>query len=186
MSVPKSPATAAEIEVRLRRASRQYAFVATFMFGAIATLAVGILVVILLRGQALGATRVTRLAISWSPAIGYLWALWTLRDMFRALARDGLTFQPAVVRGLGRLGTALGIGAALSVMQGGVIYFLTRAWRTGGVVPGDSSPIMSVNVPALTLVVTSMALTVLAQMLARGARLEAETTRLKAALDDFI
>ena len=155
------------------------------MFAAITILVVGILAVIVLRGQALGATRVTRLALSLSPAVGYLWALWTLRGMFRALARDGLTFQAAVIDGLDRVGRGLGVGAALSMMEGPVMYFLTRGWRTGGA-STSIIEIMNVNVPALTLVVTSMALTVLARMLGRGARLEAETARLKTVLDDFI
>jgi hypothetical protein len=79
----------------------------------------------------------------------------------------------------------LGIGAALSVIESGAARILTIL-RVGGVTPADTNPIASVNVPAFTLVITSVALTLLAQMLARGARLEAETTRLKAALDDFI
>ena len=186
MSVPTSPAAAAETEVRLfRSANRQVAFVATFMFCSITILVVGILAVILLRGQALGATRLTRLALSLSPAVGYLWALWTLRGMFRALARDGLTFQAAVIGGLDRVGRGLALGAALNMMEAPVMYFLTRGWRTGD--PNASIiEIMNVKVPGLTLVATSMALMVLARMLARGARLEAETARLKAALDDFI
>jgi hypothetical protein len=180
-------ATSTEIEIQgFRRANRTYAFIATFMFGGVILFVIMLLGVIVLRGQAMGATRVTRIVLSWSPAIGYLWALWTLRGVFLALARDGLSFQPAVIRALRHLGAALGIGAALSMIEGGAVYFLTRAWRTGGVVPGDANPITGVNVPAMTLVLTSVALTLLAQMLARGARLEAETTRLKAALDDFI
>lgn len=179
-------ATSTEIEIqRFRAGSRQVTFLATVMFGTITIIVVGILAVILLRGQALGATRLTRLALSLSPAVGYLWALWTLRGMFRALARDGLTFQAALIGGLDRVGRGLALGAALNMMEAPVMYFLTRGWRTGD--PNTSIiEIMNVKVPGLTLVATSLGLIVLAQMLARGARLEAETTRLKAALDDFL
>jgi hypothetical protein len=179
-------ATSTEIEIQnFRRANRWWAFIATLWFGSLILLAIMLLGVIVLRGQAMGATRVTRILLGWSPAIGYLWALWTLRGMFLVLARDGLSFQPAVIRALRQLGAALGIGAALSVIEGGAARILTIL-RIGGMAPADTDPIASMNVPAWTLVITSVALTLLAQMLARGARLEAETTRLKAVLDDFI
>jgi hypothetical protein len=186
MSTPTVPATAAEIEVRLRLASRNCALVATVVFAGFTMWVVLALVGVALRGQAVGATVVTRLALSLSPAAGYLWALWTLRGMFQALARDGLTFQPAVIGALGRLGTALLIGAALSMMEMSLLHLLNGAWRTGGESPGGDLTSIGVGLPTLTLMATGMALTVLAQMLARGARLEAETTRLKTALDDFI
>jgi hypothetical protein len=187
-----TPATAAEIEARLRLGCRSWALVATVMFAGFAMLVVLALVGIVLRGQAVGAAVVTRLALSLSPVAGYLWALWTLRGMFQALARDGLTFQPAVIGALGRLGTALLLGAALSMMEVNLshllsmLHLLTGAWRTGGASPSGDLEYIGVMLPTLTLMVTSMGLTLLAQMLARGARLEAETTRLKAALDDFI
>jgi hypothetical protein len=183
-----TPATAAEIEARLRLACRSCALVATVVFAAFTTLVVVALVLVVLRGQAAGATVVMRLALSLSPAAGYLWATWTVRGMFQALARDGLTFQPAVIGALGRLGAALGVGAALSMMEVSLsrLLLLTGAWRTGGASPGGDLGYLSAMLPTLTLMVTSMGLTVLARMLARGARLEAETTRLKAALDDFI
>jgi hypothetical protein len=179
-------ATAAEIEARLRLACRNCALVATVVFAGFAMLVVLALVGIVLRGQVVGATRATQLALSLSPAAGYLWATWTLRGMFQTLARDGLTFQPAVIGALGRLGTALLLGAALSMMEVSLLHLLTGAWRTGGASPSGDVESLSVILPTLTLMVTSLALTVLARMLARGARLEAETTRLKAALDDFI
>lgn len=180
MTSAASTATPAEIEVRLfRRRSRQYAALATVMFSAIALIVALTLGVIVLRGQALGPTRVTRMALSWSPAIGYLWALWTLRGMFQSLARDGLSFQPAVIHALDRVGRALGLGAALSLIEGPAVV-----WLTGGA--GPSVGFAAMNVPALTLMVTSLALIALARMLARAARLEAETTRLKAVLEDFI
>src|SRR4051794_1190928 len=94
--------TPAETEVRqFRRRSRQFAAATTVVFGLIGLFIVLTLGVIVLRGEAMGAARVERLLLSWSPAICYLWALWVLRDMFRALARDGLTFQPAVIGALG-------------------------------------------------------------------------------------
>ena len=175
-----STATATEIEVqRFLRMSRWYARLATLLFSAITLMVLLTLGVIALRGPAMGATRVTRMALSWSPAIGYLLALWTLRDMFRALARDGLAFQPAVIRALRHVGAALGVGAALSLLETPATFLLTGA-------RAPSSGFALLNVPAFTLLATSMALTALAQMLGRGARLEAETARLKAVLEDFI
>jgi hypothetical protein len=179
-------AAAAEIEARLRLACRRWGLVATVVFAGFAMWVLLALVGVVLRGQAVGATVVTRLALSLSPAAGYLWATWTLRGMFQTLARDGLTFQPAVIGALGRLGRALGVGAGLSLLVTSLLQLLTGAWRTGGASPGGDLTSISVGLPTLTLMVTSMGLTVLARMLARGARLEAETTRLKAALDDFI
>lgn len=181
-------ATAAQIEARLRLACRSWGLVTTVVFAGFAIWVVLALVGIVLRGQVVGATVVTQLALTLSPAAGYLWATWTLRAMFQTLARDGLTFQPAVIAALGRLGRALGVGAALSMMAMSLshLFFLTGAWRTGGGSSGGDLESLSVGLPTLTLLVTSMGLIVLAGMLTRGARLEAETTRLRAALDDFL
>lgn len=99
--------------------------------------------------------------------------------MFRALARDGLSFQPAVIRALGQVGWALGWGSLLTLLEAPVVV-----WLTGGAGPGGG--FATLNVPALTLGVTGLALIALARMLARGARLEAETAGLKAVLEDFI
>lgn len=173
-------AAAAEAELsQFRQRSRQFAGAATAVVAVIGVIIVLTLGVVVLRGQAMGWARVTRLALSWTPAVCYLWALWTLRGMFRALARDGLTFQPAVTRALGRVGWALAGGAVLTLLEAPVVV-----WLTGGGGPGGG--FATLNVPALTLGVTGLALVVLAAMLRRGARLEAETTRLKAVLNDFI
>src|SRR4051812_2095166 len=105
---------AAEAETTVfRRRSRQFAAATTLVIGAIGLFMILTLGVIVLRGQAMGGARVGRLLLSWSPAVGYLWALWILRTMFQMLARDGLSFQPQIIRALGRVGWALGGGAVL-------------------------------------------------------------------------
>jgi hypothetical protein len=169
----------AEAETALfRRRNRQFALAATLAIVVIGVIVTLTLVVVLLRAQVMRAERLERIALGWSPAACYVWALWTLHGMFKAMARDGLSFQPQVIAALGRVGWALGWGAALTLIEAPLM-----AWLIHGPGPGSFA---ALNVPAMTLGVTGLALIALARMLARGARLEAEAARLKAVLDDFI
>jgi hypothetical protein len=119
-----------------------------------------------------------KVVLAWAPAGFYLWAVWTLRGMFVALARGGPAFQPAVIQALSRVGWALLLGASVSVVLAPVVRMLT--------VPRPVAGFAMLNVPALTLAVVGLALIAVARMLRRGARLEAEAASLKAMLKDFI
>src|SRR5471032_2658410 len=132
----------AEVD-QFRRRNRQFASAATAVITFIGAVGLAIIVVVALRGHTMRAERLERLALSWAPTVCYLWALWALRAMFMTLARDGLSFGPAVVRALERVGWALGLGALLTLAEAPM-----SLWLTHGVSPGGFA---TLNVPALTL-----------------------------------
>jgi hypothetical protein len=168
-----------DVEVdRFRRRNRQFAFAASAVIAGICVIVLATLVVVVLRGHTMRIERIQRLALSWSPTLCYLWALWALRGMFLALARGGLSFRPEVIAALGQVGWALGLGGLLTLVETPLIVWLTKGPGVGG--------FAIVNVPALTLGVTALALVALARMLRRGVGLEAEAAKLKAVLEDFI
>jgi hypothetical protein len=171
--------TSAEQEVlAFRRRSRQFAVAATLALIAIIAVSTLTLAVIVLKGHVMRPQTLQKLALSWSPAPFYLWAVWTLRGMFASLARSGVSFQPLVVRALGRVGWALVLGAAVSLLLAPMIMTMTR--------PRTVAAFAIFNMPALTIGVVGLALIATALMLRRAARLEAETASLKAQLEDFI
>jgi hypothetical protein len=170
---------AAEREVAaFRSRSRQFAIAAAVVLAAILAVCALNLLVILLRGHVMRPQTLQKLALAWAPAPFYLWALWTLRGMFAALARTGISFQPVVSKALERVGLALVLGAGISVLASPLMLALIRPRTIGG--------FAIVNVPSLTIGVVGLALIATAFMLRRAARLEAEAARLKATLEDFI
>jgi hypothetical protein len=171
--------SAAEREVAVfRRRNRQFAVAATIVLIAVGGFVVLTLAVVVLQGHAMRTETLQKVALAWCPALFYLWALWTLRGMFAALARGGMTFQPVVVRALARIGWALLLGAGAGLVVAPPVQMLT--------VPRPVAGFAVFNVPALTLGVVGLALIAMGRMLQRGARLEAETASLKAILEDFI
>lgn len=170
---------AAEREVAaFRSRSRRFAIATALVLAAILTVCALHLLVILLRGQVMRPETLQKLALGWAPAPFYLWALWTLRGMFAALARTGISFQPTVSRALGRVGLALVLGAGVSLLASPMMLALIRPRTIGG--------FAILNVPSLTIGVVGLALMATGLMLRHAARLEAETARLKATLEDFI
>jgi len=121
----------------------------------------------------------SRLAITWSPALFYLWALWSLRGMFAALARGAGFTSGAVAAPLARVGWALMLGSALTVLVSPVVLEMVER-------PHAMSAFAAIDVPAATLGVVGLALVALSGMLRRAAELEQEARDLKTVLGDFI
>ena len=83
-----------------QRRNRRFLIAANVVLAAIAAVIVLTLIVLLTRGPTMRVASIERLALSWAPAAFYLWALWTLRGLFAALARGGLNFQPLIAQRL--------------------------------------------------------------------------------------
>ncbi|WP_170181714.1 DUF2975 domain-containing protein [Phreatobacter stygius] len=154
-----------------QRRNRQFSIGATLVILAIGAIMAVTLVAMLLQGSVMRVQAITRVALIWSPALFYLWALWTLRGLFQTLARGGPSFQPAVTRALAKVGWALTLGSVASLVMGPIQMMVLQHRMTGW--------FASFNVPALTLGVVGLALIVLAHMFRRAARVEA-------VLDGFI
>ncbi|WP_052216149.1 hypothetical protein [Sphingomonas sp. ERG5] len=156
----------AELElVRFQRRNRQFFIGTTVVILGITAIMGVTLVAMILKGHILQAYTIKRLALIWSPALFYLWALWTLRGIFGALARGGISFQPIITSALAKVGWALLLGALASLVMGPIQLSVLEHHVTGW--------FATFNVPVLTLGVVGLALIVLARMLRRAARIEA-------------
>ena len=113
----------------------------------------------------------------WLPAVFYLWALWSICELFRGFARGALAFS-ATVQVLARVGWGLMLGAVTALVMTPLLVTLPEGERLRGA-------FALVNVPALTLVVVGLALIALSHMMQRAQALEAEAARLKATLEEF-
>ena len=122
--------------------------------------------------------RLLRMAVSWLPAVFYIWVLWSIRDLFRALTRGTFGFANMIVA-LARVGWGLMLGAATALIITPLLMMLNENERIRGA-------FALLNVPALTLVIVGLALIVLSHMMRRALALEAEAARLKATLEEFV
>ena len=160
----------------LQKHSRWLLWITTAVFAAIAAVMALTVIVVAIKFPVMSAGFLQRLAASWAPALFYLWGLWGLRGMFKALTTGGPTFD-AVAKALTRVGWALLLGAAAG-------FALTPFATAGGVRHMGSFAILSV--PSLTLGLVGLALIAVSGLLSRAAAIEAQNRRLKATLEDFI
>ena len=150
---------------------------AVAVIAGIVSAALLLTLIVLLTSSCPCATRVSNgYKQSWAPAAFYLWAFRAAPSS--ALARGGLNFQPLIAQALSRVGWALALGAGVSVAAAPLTLSLGGPHAFGGFAVFD--------VPALTLGVVGLALIVLANMLRRATAIEAEATKLKATLQEFV
>jgi hypothetical protein len=179
MSVPNTGPTLTELP-RFRAQNRFFAVATLIVLGGILLVIALLLYGMTLQSDAARSEIGRRLLLTWSPTVFYLWALWTLRGMFAALAKGGPARQgETVARALNRVGWALALGATATVLVSPVVLAMTQR-------PHAMSAFAAVDVPAATLGVVGLALIAVARMLKRAASLEAEAADLKTVLKDFI
>lgn len=160
---------------RFQSRTRLFYWAATAVFAALAFF-LALQIFVHLRDDRDTTRNAAILTLSWAPAVFYLWALWTLRGLFAALSRKGFVFHDVVANALGRMGVALVLGAATSLVA---LPFLIQL---GSRVLGQ---IAIFAAPALTIGVIGLGLIAVAGMIRRAARLEAKATSLQAKLDEF-
>jgi hypothetical protein len=162
---------------RFRRLNGRLAVVAALAIAAIVgVMAITLMVVV--RWRLEQSETVTRLLLTWSPSLFYLWALWILRGLFAALSRSGPAAQPSITRALARIGWALLGGAALTLITAPIILALENPHRVGG--------FAVFNVPALTLGLLGVALIIVARMLREAIAAEAKVKSLETVLEGFV
>jgi len=159
-----------------RRRNRQFYWAATIALALVAAVIAMTLFVLAMRGSVMRASTLLQLPLVWTPALFYLWALWSAQRMFATLSRGGFVFQ-AVSVALGRIGWALMLGAIATIVI--VPMLLSMGARVVG-------GFALFNVPALTLGIVGLALIVTARMMRRAQALEGKVASLNAALADFI
>ncbi len=179
MSDAPSPELSPDL-LRFRRQNRLFALGAGLVLAGMAAIIALLLFAMTRQSPEERLVIGSRLALTWSPALFYLWALWTLRGMFAGLARGGPGLQGEIVaRALNRVGWALTLGSAAAVLVSP--YVLAQTQR-----PHAMATFAAVDVPAATLGVVGLALIAVSAMLRRAAALEAEAADLKTVLKDFI
>jgi cation transport ATPase len=165
---------------RFRAANRRYSIVATFAIG---------LIVLLMALYTFAVTHALVTAsrlplgwiVNWLPAAFYLWALWQLRGLFKALSKEVVSQSLTVATAVGRVGWALLLGAATTLIP--LVNFFTNAVSVSGSSSGGT--LVVYLVPGVTLLLLGLALIALAPMLNRAIALEAEAKSLKAELGEF-
>jgi hypothetical protein len=114
--------------------------------------------------------------LNWLPAAFYLWAVWQLRGLFKALSTGADAALPRIARVVGRVGWAIMLGAIATLVP--LVNFVANQSTRGGT-------FVVYLVPAITLFLLGLALMVFAPMLNRVIALEAKAQSLKAELDEF-
>lgn len=102
--------------------------------------------------------------IRFLPHGAYVYALFALGAALHRIAGGGL-FQPAIVLGLRHAGTALAAGGLYS------LFALTNLLRAAGAIEGSY---LHFDMAGLALALTGAALILLADLISRAGRLEAE------------
>lgn len=103
-------------------------------------------------------------ALRFSPAVGYLWALWAAQRAFGELGA-GATFPPTLARAMRHIGYGVIAGALLSVFA---VTNLTR------IVTGGQGSFLYLDLSGIVLAVVGAALILLARVVDRGRALQAE------------
>jgi len=179
MPEPIGQAAPAEVAA-FRRRNRLFALLTTVVLAGLALVIAVLFAALALRDPASRLEIAERLAVTWAPALFYLWALWGLRAVFAALAASGPSFRGGVLAGpLDRTGWALALGSGFTLLVSPVVLGMVER-------PHAMSAFAAVDVPAATLGVVGLALIALSRVLRRAAELEAEATDLKTVLGDFI
>lgn len=160
---------------RFRSRTRLFYWAATAVFAALAFF-LALQILVHLRDDRDTTRNAAIIALSWAPAIFYLWAVWSVRGLFAALSRKGFVFQDVVADALNRIGLALVLGGLTSLIA---LPFLVSL---GSRVLGQFAIFAA---PALTIGVIGTGLIAVAGMIRRAARLEMWATALQAKLDEF-
>lgn len=163
-------------------------------FFAIATLAMTLLLLVFLAGQlrehvgSLAGGRIEPIAMLGAdvlPAFFYLWALFALWATFRDISR-GVTFEPAISRGLRQAGLALlgsGIASAFLVPLIKVPIIL-RGIANGTLKAGEH--VVQLNAAYLMLMLVGIAMLLIARLFAMAAEVKARNQALEAELGEFL
>jgi len=167
-----------ESEIRRFHALNRSFFAAVTVVIVASVAVISVYAVVVIRGSGLPHAVLIRLLLGWLPCCFYLWALWTLRNLFAQLSRGGPGVPLGVTKALSGIGWALMLGAALTLIVTPWIDRLTKPHRMGNFPRFD--------LPALTLGMVGLALLVLGPMLKRAIRIEAEAKSLKDVLEGFI
>lgn len=167
-----------ESEIRRFHALNRGFFTAVTVVIVASVAVMSVYAVVVIRGSGLPHAVLIRLLLGWLPCCFYLWALWTLRNLFAQLSRSGPGVPLGVTQALSGIGWALMFGATLTLIVTPWIDRLTKPHRMGNFPRFD--------LPALTLGMVGLALLILGPMLKRAIRIEAEAKSLKDVLESFI
>jgi hypothetical protein len=173
-----SAETMARNDAYFVRRARQFRVVAGIVMALIVAMMALTLFVLCLRASVFGAAAIQRIALSWLPSLFYLWAIWTVRQLFGALAAEGPVFRPLLASAMTRIGGALLLGAATTIATAPIILALTVRRGMGS--------FAIFNVPALTIGTVGLALIATAYLLRLAIRIQDEAAALRQELEEFV
>ncbi len=115
--------------------------------------------------------------LNWLPGAFYLWAVWSLRNLFARLGNEN-SHQPMwLTKAIASVGWALVLGSLATTFP--IVNFILAP-------PTKSGNFVIFFVPAVTLFVVGLALVALAPIIRRKEELELETAALKTELEEFM
>lgn len=123
-------------------------------------------------------------ALTWSPTIFYLYALWMIRGAFSGFAAGGV-FGPAVAAGCARAGAGLALGGTMSAVGVPNLYWMLGLPGTPGGPVQRIGSVLHFDTAYLAVGVVGIALMLLGRLLARATELQAEAARLRGELDEI-
>lgn len=171
-----SNATGMDQKLGFRRQARRFMWAASAaLFIAAGFLALTVFVIVT-RGAVMNSQALARFILVWIPVGFYVGALYEVNRLFAALAREGISFGPAIVAGLTRIGAWLAAGGAAGLCVG--VYVLVTS-------PPGSGGFAFLNAPALTISIIGLALVAIARLIREAEAMRRNNAELRAELEDF-
>jgi hypothetical protein len=115
--------------------------------------------------------------LNWLPGVFYLWAVWSLRNLFAGLSKENSEEAMWLTKAITGVGWSLILGSLATTFP--IVNFILAP-------PTKSGNFIIFFVPAVTLFVVGLALVALAPIIRRKGELELETAALKHELEEFM
>jgi hypothetical protein len=154
-----------------------FLWIATAALGAVLVFVALSIFIVAWKGDVMATDKLIRMGLAWAPVLFYLWALWSAREVFRTLSKEGFAFHESIAKALTRIGLALTLGAAVSVFVGLYLLFTGQ--------PGQGGfPVF--NAPGLTIGIVGLALIAIGELVRKADELRKTNTKLAEELEGFL
>jgi hypothetical protein len=160
-----------------RQRNKFFLWVATAALAAILFFVALAIFIVAWKGDVMATRSLIRMALAWAPVLFYIWALWSAREVFRTLSKEGFAFHESIARALTRIGLALTLGAAVSVFVGLYLLFTGQ--------PGQGGfPVF--NAPGLTIGIVGLALVAIGELVRKADDIRRTNAKLSEKLEGFV
>lgn len=160
-----------------RKRNTFFLWIATAALAAILFFVALSVFIVAWKGDVMATRSLVRMGLAWAPVLFYLWALWSAREVFRTLSKEGFAFHESIAKALIRIGLALTLGAAVSVFVGLYLLFTGQ--------PGQGGfPVF--NAPGLTIGIVGLALVAIGELVRKADDIRKTNAKLSEKLEGFL